>query len=80
MTTAIILASSVFGLILLIGLFGSLANAAKPLLSIPNFKQAMDEDFEAFIKTEKHRKRVKNNISYLAGTLLGANFMILFII
>lgn len=74
-------ATIVFGLISLLGLFGSLSYAFKPLMSIPNFRQAMDADFEPFVKSGKEQETgFKKTISYLASTVLGANFMTLFII
>lgn len=81
MTTTEIFALTVFGLISLLGLFGSLSYAIKPLLSIPNFRMAMDADFEPFVKSGREQETgFKKTISYLASTVLGANFMTLFII
>lgn len=81
MATTEITAIIVFGLISLLGLFGSLSYAIKPLMSIPNFRTAMDADFEPFVKSGKDQETsFKKTISYLASTVLGANFMTLFII
>lgn len=81
MATTEIIAIVVFGLISLLGLLGSLSYAIKPLMSIPNFRAAMDADFEPFVKSGKDQEAgFKKTISYLASTVLGANFMTLFII
>lgn len=81
MTTPEIIATVVFGLISLLGLFGSISYAFNPLMSIPNFRQSMDVDFEPFVKSGKAQAiGFKKTISYLASTVLGANFMTLFII
>lgn len=81
MATTEIAGIVIFGIISLLGLFGSISYAVKLLMSIPNFKQAMDADFEPFVNSGKEQERgYKKFISYLASIVLGANFMILFIV
>ena len=81
METSEIYAIIVFGIISLLGLSGSISFAIKPFLSIANFQQTMDADFEPFVNSGKKQENgFKKIISYLASAVLGANFMTLFII
>lgn len=81
MSSIEIFAIIVFLIISILGLAGSISYAIKPLICIPIFRQVLNADFEPFVKSGKPQETgFKKTISFLASTVLGGNFMTVFII